>query len=418
MWFFKKPFLNYGCFGFSLATLSLPLYVFVPKFYADNYGLSLSILGALILITRTFDAVQDPFLGFVSERLIQKNIKRTTIILCVIPLLMMATMGLLSPMGIMPISLWFTVFMVLVYTSYSAILINYYALAPAMSQDYEAQTRLTASREGWGLMGVVITSICITWLLNHFSQPAAFMYYGLIFSIILFSLGIFSMLTTRAEIASHPQKSEPTFAWSEVLKDKPFRNLCLGYFLSNTASSFPAAFFLFYLEEVIHSESYSGLFLALYFISGVISMPAWPAITTKFGKKNTWVLSMFFAVAAFFWAGFLRGGDIYEFGFICILSGLALGADLSIPPALLADTLEGKGTSRPFGIWTMITKMTIAMGGGLAFFSIDFGRSEYWQEYGYSMEASVAFLYAFLPCVIKIIAGFYIYRFVTDRKFN
>ena len=52
------------------------------------------------------------------------------------------------------------------------------------------------------------------------------------------------------------------------------------------------------------------------------------------------VLSMGVAIAAFVWAFFLPPGNAVAYGVICVLSGLALGADLALPPSMLADVIE------------------------------------------------------------------------------
>ena len=58
----------YGVLGFPLAMAALPIYVHVPHFYADTLGLSLASVGGLLLAARFLDAVQDPLLGWWSDR--------------------------------------------------------------------------------------------------------------------------------------------------------------------------------------------------------------------------------------------------------------------------------------------------------------------------------------------------------------
>ena len=58
----------YGATGLPLAMAALPIYVHVPKFYADVMGLNLAAIGGLLLAARIFDAIQDPLLGYWSDR--------------------------------------------------------------------------------------------------------------------------------------------------------------------------------------------------------------------------------------------------------------------------------------------------------------------------------------------------------------
>ena len=46
--------------------------------------------------------------------------------------------------------------------------------------------------------------------------------------------------------------------------------------------------------------------------------------------------AMLLGCLAFVWAALLGAGDGWQYASVCLLSGLALGADLALPPALLA----------------------------------------------------------------------------------
>ena len=60
--------LLYGLLALPLSFAALPVYVHVPHFYAATTDLSLATLGAILLITRLFDAGVDPWLGWVADR--------------------------------------------------------------------------------------------------------------------------------------------------------------------------------------------------------------------------------------------------------------------------------------------------------------------------------------------------------------
>ncbi len=55
--------MRYGLLGLPLAFCALPLYVVMPHFYATQWGVSLTALGALLLALRLLDAVLDPWIG-------------------------------------------------------------------------------------------------------------------------------------------------------------------------------------------------------------------------------------------------------------------------------------------------------------------------------------------------------------------
>ncbi|MDP3172785.1 MAG: MFS transporter, partial [Polaromonas sp.] len=74
----RNPFgsrngLAYGLLGLPLAFVALPLYVILPNHYAREFGVPLATLGAVLLGARLFDALIDPLLGRLSDRLFARS---------------------------------------------------------------------------------------------------------------------------------------------------------------------------------------------------------------------------------------------------------------------------------------------------------------------------------------------------------
>ena len=65
--------LRYGLMALPLAFVALPLYVFLPNYYARSFGLPLASLGVLLLVARVADAVIDPLLGRWVDRLFARS---------------------------------------------------------------------------------------------------------------------------------------------------------------------------------------------------------------------------------------------------------------------------------------------------------------------------------------------------------
>ena len=58
----------YTGFAAILSGAGLPIYIYAPKYYADTFGVSLTALGTLLFALRLIDVVQDPVLGWISDR--------------------------------------------------------------------------------------------------------------------------------------------------------------------------------------------------------------------------------------------------------------------------------------------------------------------------------------------------------------
>ena len=59
----------YAVFAAMLSAAGLPIYIHAPKYFVDEYGVSLVALGSVLFILRLLDVVQDPFFGRLSARL-------------------------------------------------------------------------------------------------------------------------------------------------------------------------------------------------------------------------------------------------------------------------------------------------------------------------------------------------------------
>ena len=64
--------LAYGLLGAPLAMAALPVYVYTPKLYGDEFGLGLALTGVILLGSRVVDTLQDPWLGRLANHMQQK----------------------------------------------------------------------------------------------------------------------------------------------------------------------------------------------------------------------------------------------------------------------------------------------------------------------------------------------------------
>jgi len=78
-------------------------------------------------------------------------------------------------------------------------------------------------------------------------------------------------------------------------------------------------------------------------------------------------MAMLLAMAGFSGVTFLGAGDWLWFLGVCIVTGLAVGTDLTIPASIVADLGEKHGaTGTYFGIWNLVAKINLALAAGIA----------------------------------------------------
>ncbi len=401
-----KSILNYAALGLPLGFIGMPLYVYLPKFYAEELGVSLITLSILLLAARLVDTVQDPLIGWYSDHLAQKrktSVRKPIIMMC-LPLLTLLFLALLIPQPWLSPIAWISTFMILTYTVYSFLSINYYTMAAEISEDYNQQTRLVSAREGFALLGIAIGSIIPSVLLAVDNKLQAHFVTWTFFLVILL-LSAFSFYRYAPSVAKFSKpSSEPIFAALKiVINDRAYLILAGTFLLSTIAASLPATIVLFYIEDVLEAKAYFGAFLGGYFICALAGLPLWSNLSSKIGKKRTWELSMVGSIVGFICATFLGPGDLLPYALICILTGFCLGADLSMPFSMLADVVKSsKNKAKYYAIWGMLGKLSLALAGSMGLFVLGLLGYEPGQNVTENTRWSIAISYALIPCIIKL----------------
>jgi len=389
----------YGAFGLPLAMAALPLYVHLPKLYGGDLGMPLALVCAILLLTRLADAVSDPLLGWLADRWPRRDL----FVAAALPPLALGMIALLHPPEAAP-AIWLAVGLLVTYLGFSMASIAYQAWGAQLSGDAHERTRITAAREIFALAGVVAAAALPSVLGGE--NAVGLVRLSWIFVGLLALCGAVTLAFSPRPRRAAPAASGLVAALAAPLANPGFRRLLAAFMLSGIAAAVPSTVVLFFIADVLQAEHLTGLFLVLYFLAGAAGIPLWVALARRIGKHRAWLAGMLLAVVAFVWAFTLGPGDVVAYGAICVLSGIALGADLALPASILADVIDrdrrGCGESAAgsyFGIWNLVTKANLAIAAGLALPAL--GALGYAPGDG-TAGRSLALIYCLLPCVLKL----------------
>lgn len=404
--------------AFPLAFAGLPIYLHAPDFYAVTLQQSVAALGTVLLLLRLVDALQDPVIGSLSDRF---HLWRGPIMAAGAVLLGLGFWMLFHPSGAAPL-VWFAVSVLICTTGFSVVTINFQALGGLWKTRSDDRTRITATREGFGLVGLLVAAVAPPVLTRAGGQESAFHWLTLAYlPLLALSCWLLLRWMRKAPLAA-PAQDGPGAGWWHLLRDRWRRLFFFLTGLNTFASAIPAVLVLFFIRDRLGAEAQTGLFLLVYFLAGALSMPLWTHLARKSGKIRAWQMSLATAILTFCWAALLQQGDITAYAVVCALSGLALGADLALPPAILADHIDADrregDASRLFSIMAFLSKSALALATGLALPLLGL--------FGYHpnapMTAELDFLlsitYAGLPCVLKLLALICLIRFEKDLALN
>jgi Na+/melibiose symporter-like transporter len=403
--------LSYGLFGLPMALVALPIYIYVPQFYAEKFGMSLALIGGALLLARILDAFVDPAIGLWIDRR-RDGTGFQHFVAGSLLLLICGFVALFHPPDIsfmLPFA-WFLSSLIVVYLGFSIATIAYQSWGAALTQERAQRSRLTAIREACGLVGVIIAAAL--------PGVAGTGWLSLVFVVTLLAAA-FILLNHAPRPRSTARSSVKVAEIFAPFRNSRFRWLFSVFTVNGTAAAIPATLFMFFANDRLALPQFAGLFLVLYFIAGAISMPLWVALAKRYGEKRAWLASMALAIVTFVWAYTLTSGEATSYAVICILSGFALSADLALPPALLAAVIGdagdiGKREGAYFGIWNWATKINLALAAGISLPLLEVLGYQNGTTDPKGLHA-LALGYALLPCVLKSIAAMLLWRAPLDK---
>ena len=294
--------LCYGFFGLPLAMVALPIYVYLPQFYAERAGLPLALIGAALLAARIAAAFIDPLLGWWIERGRGAYARYVALAL---PLLLAGFLGLFHPppmQGSGATLAWFGATLMLVYLGFSLATIAHQSWGAALTHAPSERARVTGVREACGLAGVVLAA-AVTAVAGYDGLSLAFAAALAIGSALLLARAV-------RPLAAGPRRA-PLLHWRALaapFAQPRFRALFAVLLVNGVASAIPATLFLFFAADRLRLAAMSGLFLILYFCAAALSMPLWIALARRFGEARSWAGAMLASALVFVWAFGLGAG--------------------------------------------------------------------------------------------------------------
>jgi len=403
----QRPLAAYSALALPLAMAMLPIYIIAPKFYGDTLGVGLAALGLTLFLVRLIDTLQDPLIGRLVDWLTRWRAGWAG-------LMVLASLGLATGFYLLfsppawaetGLLFWLAASLVLVYTAHSLMNVCYLTWGARLTDDASGRARVTAWREASGVIGVVLASVLPAIWVAQVGAVKGYQWFAWAFMVCL-AIGL--AVTLRGSprpIVADPSALAPKPGWREALAEPMVRRLYGFYLLNATSVAIPATLILFFVDDVLGAPGQAGLFLGVYFLAGLVTLPGWVKLADRWGKVKAWLAGSVLASLALVTAATLGSGDTLAYALICLAAGAALGADLALPPAMLADAIpvnQRSNTGLYFGVWALIAKFALALAAGASLPLL----SVLGYVPGEPQTAGVlSILYAVLPLGFKVLAA-------------
>lgn len=417
----KKNIFNYAILAIPLAFVGLPIYINVSDFYVRNFEINMAFLALIILTVRLLDALQEPFLGLLSDYLIKKNISHKKIIYVSASFLALSFFALFNPPNLTNqsmILLWLALSMLATYSFFNLTVVNFEALAVIIAKNSAQRIEVNSYKEFFGLIGILIAAsspTIIKILLKN--EENNYFYLSLIFIFLLFFAIVFFFHKIPIEENKIITKFNFKKILSEIFSNKIFVKFMGIFFINSLAVSLPASVITFYVNDVLKCPEKLGIFLTIYFLSAAIFMIFWKKIAQKIGKINSWSISILGSILTFIFAYFVDSSNSDLFFLICFLSGVFLGADLMMPPAIISEIIHQKHDkiSSYLALWNMINKAGLMCASFLSLMVLWFVSFDAKNVNQDSLMA-IPIIYAIIPCALKILVVLLLYKLKNSEK--
>jgi len=382
--------LLYGSGDWGISSIGMMRSIFYALYLTDVVGLEprLASFGALAGII--WDAVNDPLIGMLSDRLRTKWGRRRPFLL-----------WFAFPFGLSFVILWtapnwesqiaLLIYVTLTFmisdTLTTLVAVPYLSLTPELTHDYDERTSLSSFRTVFQLLAAMTVVVAAPMLVDAViesggTQQQGFMLAGAVFgalgSLPLFLIGWFvreRFIPDRQE--SMPFRETLSVAWKNI----PFRYAAGIYMFNWSAVDMIAITFPFFLlywvaqGDLLAKINLLGVDLALesaffgvLMSTCVLCVPFWLWLARRRNKREAYILGMASWIIVQGMIFTIQPGDIDYLLFVAALAGIGVSAAYILPDSILPDVIEWDElrTRRRqegiyYGIRTLIRKLTGAL---------------------------------------------------------
>lgn len=370
--------------GLALAAAGLPLSVYLPPYYATELGLGLPLVGAIFMLSRLWDAVNDPLIGILSDRTRTRFGRRKPWIAAGTPIFALAAAAVFAPgvFGVTPGAAWLSAWLFVFYLGWTMIQIPLSAWGGELAAQYHQRSRVQTYAHVAGALGL-LTVLVLPAALDRIAYQAgetaaAGLKTALMGGFVVAAL-IPAVIAALACVAEPPLPARPAErpplrrAFAELAREPLLLRVLASDFTVTLGQSVRGSLFVFFVSAYVgRPDLAAGLFL-LQFVFGVFAGPIWLRVGYRLGKHRAVVAGELAQVAINLGLLFVASGELALLVALTIAQGLAQGSGNLMLRAIVADIADKQrletGEERTglfFSVFSLAGKAGPAVAVGLA----------------------------------------------------
>lgn len=403
----RKTIYAHGSLGLPLAVIGYPLAIWVPAHYSGGLGISLAAVGTILMLARLTDVITDPIMGEISDRWRTPFGRRKPWVVVGSLIMMVGVYHLFMPepgVGVLYFLLWLAFFFI----GSTMIALPHRAWGAELSPDYHQRSRVTAAREVYVLIGLMVAA-AVPMIVEIRADGAAVgevfrtlwqdavgaftgefgdkqvvdratltgpVLAGLAWTVMLVlplcALAVVTLVKEPPERVTSVTRPSFREGLKLVMKNGPMLRVLIIAILVHFGEAFRNAVSLFFIRDIVGVPTIGAAYF-FYFIAGLGAIPFWLWLGRTIGKHRAFMCTLI-TVALVSSANLLLGyGDYLAFFALFIVKGFCFGGLQFLPFAMLADVVDvdaaRSGRSRAgsyFAFLGFSEKLAIAFGTGVS----------------------------------------------------
>lgn len=370
--------------GYGLGDTASNLYfqmfiIYLLFFYTDVFGIPAAAAGTMLMVSRFWDAVNDPLMGIISDRTNTRWGKFR-------PYLVWISI----PIGVIGVAMFYTpdlstsgkiVYAYITYTlmmmAYTAINIPYSALMGVLSRDTQERTSVATFRFVLAYGGAFLVqglTLPLVKFLGGGDQAVGFPAAMAVFGVLAAILFYVTFATTRERV--QPPAAQQTSLrrdLDDLARNRPWLILLVMSIASLTYLIIRGGSTVYYFKYVVGNEDQVSLFLVTGTIAVILGVASTQFLARRIGKKRLYIWVMSLSAVLTFLFYLVPSDQIVLVFALNIVTMLVMAPQAPLIWAMYADTAdysewrnERRATGLVFSAATFAQKFGIALGGGAA----------------------------------------------------
>jgi GPH family glycoside/pentoside/hexuronide:cation symporter len=414
----------------------LLLNLYVMKFSTDILLIAPAAMGIIFSISRIWDAVSDPLVGYLSDRTTSRfGRRRTWILASCVPIAAAFYMVFAPPLSLdrEGLVIWMGIAIVGFYSAMTLFFVPHMSLGAELTDNYHERSRLFGVRHAAYTVGSIFSLVAMYLLISAENTEGANVRevaqeLGLVAIVVMVVMVLFAFwrLQERPEFQGR-LSSSPLSAFKDVWHNPHARLLIIVTFIEQIGSSAIAALTLYVTQYVVGAPLWAPIIIFAYMLPSSASVPIWLPLSRRFGKIRVWMFGMVLTGLSFgvmFFLPFLDevSSRIALIMVAAVFAGFAAGCGGTLAPSVQGDVIDydenisgERKEGSYFAAWNFVYKSALGVMLLLTGFVLEVSGFTPNVEQTMTVKLSMVSLYGLFPLVCYLVGAFLFRRFKLDE---